>query len=81
MSRARLAHIPLPDFGVPDAEPDLPARVYRARAARLDIPYQGLCAEPFARRVVRGTADRFWSTLATRQRLRAWVGNPIADQR
>lgn len=33
--RARLAHVPLPDFGVPDAEPDLPARVYRARAARL----------------------------------------------
>lgn len=35
MSRARLAHIPLPEFGVPDAEPEIPARVYRARAVRL----------------------------------------------
>lgn len=35
MTAARLAHIPLPDFGVPDAEPEIPARVYRARAVRL----------------------------------------------
>lgn len=35
MTMARLAHIPLPEFGVPDAEPDMPASVYRARAERL----------------------------------------------
>lgn len=35
MTAARLAHIPLPDFGFPDAEPEIPARVYRARAVRL----------------------------------------------
>jgi hypothetical protein len=35
MTRARLAHIPLPDFGVADSEPEIPARVYRARSARL----------------------------------------------
>jgi hypothetical protein len=35
MSRARIAAIPLPEFGVPAAEPELPASLYRDRAARL----------------------------------------------
>ena len=32
---ARLADIPLPDFGMPDAEPPIPAEVYAARLERL----------------------------------------------
>lgn len=35
MTRARLARIALPDFGVPETEPLIPASVYRARAQRL----------------------------------------------
>ena len=52
-----------------------------ARASRLDIPYEGLCAEPLVRRVARSATDRFWSTLAVRQRLRAWIGEPMAHGR
>ncbi|MFN8619167.1 MAG: hypothetical protein U0869_00290 [Chloroflexota bacterium] len=33
--KARIAHIPLPDFGAPELEPEIPAAAYRARAARL----------------------------------------------
>jgi Xaa-Pro aminopeptidase len=32
---ARLAQVSLPDFGMPEAEPEIPASVYRARMARL----------------------------------------------
>jgi len=35
MSRARLAEIRLPDFGMPDAMPEIPAATYRARLERL----------------------------------------------
>jgi hypothetical protein len=35
MARAELATIDLPDFGMPDARPDLPASLYPARLARL----------------------------------------------
>jgi hypothetical protein len=34
-ARARLAQIGLPDFGMPEAEPEIPPSVYRARMARL----------------------------------------------
>jgi hypothetical protein len=35
MARAELATIDLPDFGMPDSRPDLPASLYPARLARL----------------------------------------------
>jgi hypothetical protein len=35
MTKARLADISLPDFGMPDALPEIPAAVYRARMERL----------------------------------------------
>ena len=35
MTKARLAEISLPDFGMPDAMPEIPAAVYRARMERL----------------------------------------------
>jgi hypothetical protein len=35
MTGARLAAIELPEFGMPDAAPELPAELYRARAERL----------------------------------------------
>jgi hypothetical protein len=35
MSKARLAKISLPDFGMPEAMPEIPASVYRARMERL----------------------------------------------
>jgi Xaa-Pro aminopeptidase len=35
MGRPRLARIDLPDFGMPDAMPELPASIYPARVARL----------------------------------------------
>jgi len=35
MTRARLAQIDLPDFGMPDARPELPAAIHAARLARL----------------------------------------------
>jgi hypothetical protein len=35
MSKARLAEISLPDFGMPEAMPEIPASVYRARMERL----------------------------------------------
>jgi hypothetical protein len=35
MSKARLAEISLPDFGMPDAMPEIPTAVYRARMERL----------------------------------------------
>ena len=33
--RARLARVELPDFGVPEREPQIPAAVYAGRLARL----------------------------------------------
>ena len=35
MTKARLAEISLPDFGMPEAMPEIPASVYRARMERL----------------------------------------------
>ena len=35
MARARLAQIDLPDFGMPEVRPELPAQLYPARIARL----------------------------------------------
>jgi hypothetical protein len=35
MTRARLAEIELPEFGMPDAAPEIPPATYRARLARL----------------------------------------------
>ena len=35
MAKARLAQIDLPDFGMPDARPEIPAALYHARATRL----------------------------------------------
>jgi hypothetical protein len=35
MARARLARIDLPDFGMPEAEPEIPAPLFAARLARL----------------------------------------------
>ena len=35
MARARLADLQLPDFGMPDARPELPASLYASRVARL----------------------------------------------
>ena len=35
MVKARLARIELPDFGMPDANPQIPATLYAARVARL----------------------------------------------
>jgi hypothetical protein len=35
MAQARLAEIDLPDFGMPDGRPELPATLYPARVARL----------------------------------------------
>ena len=35
MAKARLAEISLPDFGMPDVRPELPASLYAARLARL----------------------------------------------
>ena len=35
MATARLARIDLPDFGMPEVEPELPASLYPERMARL----------------------------------------------
>src|SRR3990172_10805515 len=35
MTKARLAQIELPDFGMPEAMPEIPVTVYRARVERL----------------------------------------------
>jgi hypothetical protein len=35
MAKARLARIDLPDFGLPEVRPEIPARLYEARLARL----------------------------------------------
>jgi hypothetical protein len=37
MARARLAQLDLPDFGMPDAEPEIAASIYPARLARLRV--------------------------------------------
>ena len=37
MTEARLAHVPLPDFGMPESEPLLAPELYEARMERLRV--------------------------------------------